>query len=173
MDNNFNNDNNYNPYNTYQSQQTYQANDYGDRREYSEPKRKSGFSGFGTPQGRRCLRPSRSQAARCCRRGREMELVSEPVTAKASVGWEQGGEDILEEVKITSFVLRRFSADIVCDNPDALFDYINGQPLLVVMEDGTEIELLYGPHYYALTPIALDQVAYVRLADGTKLEAPQ
>lgn len=48
MDNNFNNDNNYNPYNTYQSQQTYQANDYGDRREYSEPKRKSGFSGFGT-----------------------------------------------------------------------------------------------------------------------------
>ena len=104
---------------------------------------------------------------------REMELVSEPVTAKASVGWEQGGEDILEEVKITSFVLRRFSADIACDNSDALFDYINGQPLLVVMEDGTEIELLYGPHYYALTPIDLDQVAYVRLADGTKLEAPQ
>ena len=104
---------------------------------------------------------------------REMELVSEPVTAKASVGWEQGGEAILEEVKITSFFLRRFSADIACDNSDALFDYINGQPLLVVMEDGTEIELMYGPHYYALTPIALEQVAYVRLADGTKLEAPQ
>lgn len=48
MDNNFNNDNNYNPYNTYQSQQTYQANGYGDRREYREPERKSGFSGFGT-----------------------------------------------------------------------------------------------------------------------------
>lgn len=104
---------------------------------------------------------------------REMELVSEPVSAKASVGWKPDGTDILEEVKITSFVLRKFSADIVCDNPDAVFDFINGQPLAVVMEDGTEIELLYGPHYYALNPIDLDQVAYVQLPDGTKLEVPQ
>jgi len=104
---------------------------------------------------------------------REMELVSEPVTVKASVGWKPDGTDILEEVKITSFVLRRFSADIASDNPDALFDYVNGQPLLVVMEDGTEIELLYGPHYYALVPVDLDRVDYVQLPDGTRLEAPQ
>lgn len=104
---------------------------------------------------------------------RERELVSEPVTVKASVGWKPDGTDILEDVKITSFVLRRFSADIVCDNPDAVFDFINGQPLAVVMEDGAEIELLNGPHYYALNPIDLDQVDYVQLPDGTKLDASQ
>lgn len=101
---------------------------------------------------------------------REMELVSEPVDAKASVGWSQDGTDVLEDVKITAFTLRRFSADIVCDNPDAVFDFINGEPMLVVMQDGTEIELLSGPHYYTMTPIDLDQVDYVQLADGTRLE---
>lgn len=100
----------------------------------------------------------------------KLELVSEPVNAKASVGWKSDGTCVLEDVKITSFVLRKFSADIVCDNPDAFFECVNGQPLVVVMEDGTEIELLYGPHYFAMTAIDLDRVAYVRLPDGTELD---
>ena len=43
---------------------------------------------------------------------------------------------------------------------------------MVVMKDGKEIQLLNGPHYFALAPIDLDQVAHVILPDGTKLNMP-
>ena len=105
---------------------------------------------------------------------REVELVNKPVSVKASVGWKPDGTDALEDVQITSFALRRFSADIVCDRDNANFDYINnGKGLMVVMLDGTQIQLLSGSHYSAMVPIDLDQAAYVQLPDGTKLEVPQ
>lgn len=104
---------------------------------------------------------------------REIQLTPEPVSVKGSVGWKPDGTDVLEEVQITSFVLRRYGADIVCDNENACFDFINGQSLTVVMKDGTEILLLSGSHYFALAPIDLDQVDHVRLPDGTKLNVPE
>lgn len=104
---------------------------------------------------------------------RELELITDAVSAKASVGWNPDGTDALQDVQITSFVLRRFSAEIVCDQENANFDCINGKGLMVVMQDGSEIQLLRGSHYFSLAPIDLDQVACVRLPDGTELDVPE
>lgn len=113
---------------------------------------------------------------------REIELLSEPIRAKACYGWDADGTDALEEFTVTSFKLRKFSSDITCDLiPDyhgiqnfgesadfyRYMDHSGYHSAYVAMKDGTEIELpLHGD------VIDLDQVDHVTLADGTKLPMP-
>lgn len=102
---------------------------------------------------------------------REKEILSQPITAKVCTGWYPDGTDAVEEVRITSFVLRKFSAYIGHDGESTDdFSFLNGEMLRVVMKDGAEIQLVgMGSVYQATEAIDLDQVDYVLLADGTKL----
>lgn len=102
---------------------------------------------------------------------REIELITQPITAKACVGWKPDGTDVLEETQITSCILRKYSMDIECDLDNASFSF-TGKTVQVIMKDGTAIELLENSHYSALAPIDLDQVDHILLPDGTKLTIP-
>jgi len=115
---------------------------------------------------------------------REVELLSEPIQAKACTGWTMTGEDVLDEFTVTSFKLRKFSTDIewerVSENykdaENQYHDYadffgwvddISYRSAYIAMKDGTEVDL---PFYDDV--IDLDQVAFVALADGTILPMP-
>lgn len=102
---------------------------------------------------------------------REIELITQPITAKACVGWKPDGTDVLEETQITSCILRKYSMDIECDLDNASFSF-TGKTVQVIMKDGTAIELLENSHYSALAPIDLEQVDHILLPDGTKLTIP-
>lgn len=108
---------------------------------------------------------------------REIELITEPVTTSAVIGWRDDNSDVTKEVTITSFTLRSLSATIICDYDTGAPDFTNrtDKLLYVVMKDGSRIELqsssgsIGTQSFDALTPIILDDVDYVLLADGTKL----
>lgn len=111
---------------------------------------------------------------------REVELLSEPIQAKACTGWTKDGEDVLHEFTVTSFKLRKFSSSIEWElisymgddqyGDSADFYAWRGHRAYAVMKDGTKTELLAGENG---EPIDLDQVDYVLLADGTKLMMPE
>lgn len=101
---------------------------------------------------------------------REMELLSQPITAKGGVGWYEDGTDALEELEVTSVKLRRFSIDLVCENEIAEFFQLTGKTACAVMKDGTKVEIT---NKRFEKPIDLDQVDHVLLADGTKLMVPE
>lgn len=111
---------------------------------------------------------------------RELELISKPVATLASIGWKPDGTDVYEEVTITSFVLRSLSATIRYDY-DAAVDFTNNFDKLIfaVMKDGSQVRLFTKSGFVgqsqlmADAPILLDEVAYILLADGTKLTVPQ
>lgn len=110
---------------------------------------------------------------------REIELLSEPIQAKACTGWTKDGKDVIHEFTVTSFKLRKFSSSIEWETisymgddhygDSADFYAWRGHRAYAVMKDGTCIELLDGEN---CEPVDLDQVDYVLLADGTKLPAP-
>lgn len=111
---------------------------------------------------------------------REIELLSEPVKAKACIGWKADGTDVLEEFTVTSFKLRKFSSGITWDlipdyhgemNFGSSADFYSWRDhhTYAVMKDGTQIEMFEDRNY---EPVDLDQVDHVALADGTKLEIP-
>lgn len=104
----------------------------------------------------------------------EKELVSAPICVGVSVGWKPDGSDVVEDVTVTSFKLRKFSATIEHNGEDGVdFSYINGQPMFVVMGDGSQIQLSgTGSLYETDTPIDLEQVDHIAFADGTKLSVP-
>ena len=106
---------------------------------------------------------------------REVELLTEPVTAGVSVGWKPDGTDVTEDVTIHSVKLRKFSLTITHDGPEhADFSYINGQRLLAVMKDGSELEFSYGTGTYQVYgEIDFEQLAYIQLPDGTRIPGPQ
>lgn len=106
---------------------------------------------------------------------REIELLTEPITAGVSVGWKPDGTDVTEDVTISSVKLRKYSLTITHDGPDyADFSYINGQRMLAVMKDGSTLELSYGTGTYQVYgQIDFDQLDYIQLPDGTKLPGPQ
>ena len=102
---------------------------------------------------------------------REIELLTQPITAKACVGWKMDGTDVLEEREITSIKLRSLSIDLAFEETHAAADFLcfTGQFSYIVMKDGTWVEFAS----YALDkPIDLDQVAYVQLADKTIIPMP-
>lgn len=103
---------------------------------------------------------------------REIELITEPITADACVGWKPDGTDALKEVQITSAILRKYSLDIVCDLEYASFSF-TGNTVKAVMKDGSTIEFLENNHYGAVSAIDLNQVDHILLPDGTKLMVPE
>lgn len=101
---------------------------------------------------------------------REIELVSEPITTKASTGWRADGSDVMEDVKLTSFKLRAMSASYSVDQEYAELSMMSKVPC-VVMKDGSKFKIY--DSRIDTTSINLDQVDYVELIDGTKLPVPQ
>ena len=101
----------------------------------------------------------------------EQELIRDPIAVGVSVGWRPDGSDVVEDVTVSSFQLRRFSASIAHTGGDGTdFSYLNGEYLKVVMKDGTHIQLSgHGSLYHTDVPIDPAQVDHIEFADGTRL----
>lgn len=100
---------------------------------------------------------------------RQIELLTQPVTAKACTGWRMDGTDVIEEREITSIKLRSLGVDLSGGEQSDDFFCFTGQFSYIVMEDGSKVEFTC----YALDePIDLDKVVYVQIADGTVLPVP-
>ena len=108
-----------------------------------------------------------------------LELITTPVTAQTCCGFTDDGADLFEDVTIISFELSALSATIHIDCNDYAPDFTpGGRKIYVVMTDGNRIELIpdWGStsqqHFTAESPIILDEVDHVLLADGTKIMVP-
>lgn len=104
---------------------------------------------------------------------RELELVSEPITMRASIGWDERGVDALEEFRVTSVKLRSQSISLTADMGDRIyadFFFVNRSNTCVVMRDGSIAEAM---NQVFQQPIDLNEVDYVLFADGTKLPVPE
>lgn len=99
---------------------------------------------------------------------RQIELLSEPITAKACTGWKIDGTDVIEEAELTSVKLRSLGIALEHENRSADFLCFTGKQSRIVMKDGSMQE--FTGNFDA--PVNLDQVAYVQLADGTILPMP-
>jgi hypothetical protein len=107
-----------------------------------------------------------------CTNYREIELLSEPITLKASTGWGQDGTDCLEAFPVTSVKLRSQSISLTADTGEktyADFFGFNGTIACVVMKDGSRVDIL---NQCLEKPIDLDQADYVLLPGDTKLPVP-
>ena len=100
---------------------------------------------------------------------REIELLTQPITAKGCIGWKMDGTDVLEDKKVTSIKLRSLGIDLTSENENADFFCFTGQFSYIVMRDGAKLEF-YSSHFDQ--PIDLEQVAYVQLADKTIIPMP-
>ena len=103
---------------------------------------------------------------------RELELVSDPITMEASVGWDTMGKDAVESFRVTSVKLRSQSISLTADVGEktyADFFFLNGNGTYVVMQDGTQVEVM---NQALRQPIDPEQADYVLFADGTKLPVP-
>ena len=103
---------------------------------------------------------------------REIELLSEPITLKASTGWGEDGTDRLEAFPVTSVKLRSQSISLTADTGEktyADFFCFNGTIACVVMKDGSRVDIL---NQCLEKPIDLDQADYVLLPGDTKLPVP-
>ena len=110
----------------------------------------------------------------------ELELISTPVASQAAYGWDMKGNDLYQDTRITSFILRTMSASIVCDLDKVAPDFLVGDGCaLVMLKDGSSIALYADnassgvQNLLAESAIDLDQVDCVRLPDGTELPVPQ
>ena len=104
-----------------------------------------------------------------CTNYREIELLSEPITLKASTGWGEDGTDRLEAFPVTSVKLRSQSISLTADTGEktyADFFCFNGAIACVVMKD---VDIL---NQCLEEPIDLDQADYVLLPGDTKLPVP-
>lgn len=100
---------------------------------------------------------------------REIELLTQPITAKACIGWKIDGTDVFEDLQIASIKLRSLGIDLTSEDENADFFCFTGQFSYIVMKDGSSVEFTW----HALDqPIDLDQVAYVQLADKTIVPMP-
>ena len=103
---------------------------------------------------------------------RELELVSDPITMEASVGWDATGKDAPESFRVTSVKLRSQSISLTADVGEktyADFFFLNGNGTYVVMKDGSMVEVM---NQTFRRPIDPEQADYVLFADGTKLTVP-
>lgn len=115
--------------------------------------------------------------------GEGIELLHQPITTAACIFRKTGPEiwdyeNVMDEVKVTSFVLRPLSATIYyeCDG-GANFTNHQQQRIYAVMKDGSTVELedfgSGGAGFAVLTakaPIILENVDHVLLADGTRID---
>ena len=53
-----------------------------------------------------------------------LDLILEPIPAKVAYGWDMQGNDIYQDTRITSLILRPMSASIICDLEDAAPDFL-------------------------------------------------
>ena len=107
-----------------------------------------------------------------CTNYREIELLSEPITLKASTGWGEDGTDRLEAFPVTSVKLRSQSISLTADTGEktyADFFCFNGATACVVMKDGSRVDIL---NQCLEKPIDLDQADYVLLPGDAKLPVP-
>lgn len=100
---------------------------------------------------------------------REVELLTQPITAKASVGWYPDGTDAVEELQVTSVKLHSMSIYLTSEEDNGDFFRFNRQHSYIVMKDGSTLDFVSNTLDH---PIDLDQVAYVQLADKTILPMP-
>lgn len=101
---------------------------------------------------------------------RELELLSQPVSAQASTGWRADGTDVSETFRITSVKVRSMSIRLTSDaGENADFLYSGGNSSCAVMQDGSRIEILNSEF---VEPIDLEKLDYILLADGTRLPVP-
>ena len=107
-----------------------------------------------------------------------IELVSVPIVVNAYT--RRNSIASYQEVTITRFTLNSFSAQIY-HTADALVTFTNPakETVVVVMRDGTEIELNHygGPRTMTTpnsdTPIVLSEVDHIRMPDGTVMHIPK
>ena len=107
-----------------------------------------------------------------CTNYREIELLSEPITLKASTGWRADGTDCLEAFPVTSMKLRSQSISLTADtgeNTYADFFCFDRTIACVVLKDGSRVDIL---NQCLEKPIDLDQADYVLLPGDTKLPVP-
>lgn len=111
----------------------------------------------------------------------ELELITEPLAARAAYGWDLQGNDVYQDTRITSFILRPMSASILCDLDSIAPDFLTegDRCVYVLMKDGSQIALYSdsaGAGVQNLQPesvIDLSQVVGVQMPDGTRLMVPQ
>lgn len=103
---------------------------------------------------------------------RQIELLTEPITAKACVGWKMDGTDVLEDLEVTSITLRALGIRLTHEDVEGSPDFFcwTGVTSRIVMQDGSHMEFTGGSGFEK--PIDLDQVAYIQLADKTILPMP-
>lgn len=107
---------------------------------------------------------------------REIEFVREPITTKVCTGWDASGNDVFEDVTLTSLKLRGFGGSFTSTWEGGgldLADYRGGKFPMVVLKDGTQIRLngslwIYD-HEDQGKLIPLDDVDHLVLMDGTVL----
>ena len=107
-----------------------------------------------------------------CTNYREIELLSEPITLKASTGWGEDGTDRLEAFPVTSVKLRSQSISLTADTGEktyADFFCFDRTIACVVLKDGSRVDIL---NQCLEKPIDLDQADYVLLPGDTKLPVP-
>lgn len=111
----------------------------------------------------------------------ELELITEPVPAKAAYGWDLQGNDMYQDTFITSVILRPMSASILCDLESIAPDFltVGDRCVYVVMNNGSRVAF-YGNSggsgiqtLQTDTPIDLEQVSSMLLPDGTVLTVPR
>lgn len=100
---------------------------------------------------------------------REVELLTEPITAKACTGWMLDGRDVIKDCILTSVKLRSMGIELTTEGPGG--DYLSwtGVRSHIVMKDGSQVDI--GWEHFD-THIDLDQVAYLQLADNTIIPMP-
>ena len=112
-----------------------------------------------------------------------LQLIKQPVTVDANVCHiiENGTmfydtNYTIEQIQMTSFVLSPMGATATYDQAEdvigVFLEWNGNQGIFVVMKDGSEIQLITDGTYYSWSskvPIVLNDVDYVRLADGTKV----
>ena len=115
-----------------------------------------------------------------------LELIIEPITVNADVHRKVENETMfydtkhkVEPIEIKSFVLTSMGADIMYHQEEdviGLFlEWENHEGFFVVMNDGSKIQLRSngtGYKWSSDVPIILQDVAYVKLPDGTEIKAP-
>ena len=105
----------------------------------------------------------------------ELEFIDEPITIRAVTGYAENGEDVYEDVTITSLKMRAFGGQLTHTKQTIakLCDYANKRYPTLVLKDGDTIRL-----NDELEPrdkedigkmIPLDEIDYLQLIDGTKL----
>lgn len=101
---------------------------------------------------------------------REIELLTEPITAKGCVGFKMDGTDVFEDIQVTSIKLRAMGIRLTHEgeNSPDFFGW-TGVNSRIVMQDGSHMDFR-GSGFEQ--PLDLDEVAYIQLADKTILPMP-